>query len=263
MKFFSSALCAVLLCVAPAWAALPFFDDFENGVGGNYTYAPWGNASGDPSSPNGINNLITTATNEHSWSGIKSARVFASDPAAWNGFADFGATPVPTGLTLRAEVYLFEDFNNNGTNGAEPVTNMLAIFGDSGGGPGDFTDYLQLGVVPFFPGGSQSYGYRTPTGGIVGTGVNRKAGWTKLRIEADAIADGGAVRFYIDDVLQGSSVRNGPDLRWVRLGNNSKSYESFWYDNLSVSLVPEPASATLLAFGGIAFAGCGLLRRRR
>jgi len=230
----------------PALAAPYLYDDFENGVGGDIVYAPWGNVSGDPTTPNGINNLVTTATNEHSVSGIRSARVWASDPAAWNGYADFGATAG----AVHAEVFVFEDKTDPGT--VNPVTNMLSLYGDSGtNNPGAFTDYMQLGVVPFYPAGSQGYGWRTASGGInnASPATARKAGWTKLAIEADALADGGQVRFYIDDALVGTSARTaGVNLRWVRLGNNSKSYENFWYDDLLVT--PEPASLLMLVMGG-------------
>jgi hypothetical protein len=194
--------------------------------------------------------------------------VHASDPAQWNGYADFGSDPGP----IHSEVYLFEDFSNNGTNAAQPVTNMFALIG-AGATPNGFSDYLQLGVVPFWPGGSQTYGFRTryndaTGGGIINTGISRKAGFTKLAIDADAYADGGAVRFYIDDVLVGSSFRAGStggagglsqvNLQYVRIGNNSKTYENLWYDDVRV--VPEPGAAALVGLGGL---GLGLARRRR
>ncbi len=252
MRTMLLAILAVLSVSLTAIATPNLYDDFENGVGGDIVYAPWGNVSGDPTSPNGINNLIATATNEHSKSGNHSARVFASDPAAWNGYADFGATAD----AVHAEVWVFEDKSDPGTS--NPVTNMLALFGDSGtNNPGAFTDYLQLGVVPFFPAGSQGYGWRTASGGInnASPATSRKAGWTLLAIDADALSAGGAVRFYIDGTLVGTSSRAaGVSLRWVRIGNNSKSYENFWYDDLRVT--PEPASALLLLLG------LPLLRRR-
>ena len=250
-------LLAVVMVVALAssvTAATSFYDDFENGVGGDIVYAPWGNAPGNPASPNGNNNLVATATNEHSVSGNHSARAFASDPAAWNGYVDFGATA----SAVSAEVWLFEDKSNPGT--VNPVTNMLALIG-AAPNPTAFTDYLQLGVVSFWPSGSTGYGYRTPAG-MYNASVSRKAGWTNLAIYADSLASGGQVRFYIDGTLVGTKSRaSGVSLQYVRIGNNSKSYENFWYDDLRVT-VPEPAS--LLGLLG----GCGMflvgfrLRRR-
>lgn len=271
MRYLMCAAALMGVAAVPALAQPNFFDDFEAGVGGTNTWYNWnkGGATPDPwppPNPSGINNLITTSTDHNiTPAGSKSARVSSSDPAAWNGYSDFGAW----GGTLKAEVYLFEDFNNNGQNPATPVTNMLSVYGD-GANPGVFTDYIQLGVVPFYPGGSVTYGFRTRYNdanalGIIDTGVSRKAGWTKLSFEVDALADGGQIRFYVDDVLEGTSFRAGSnggmgglsavDLRWVRLGNNSKSLENFWYDDVSVT--PEPASLLLLVLGGLA------LSRRR
>jgi hypothetical protein len=229
------------LLATPA-SALIFSDDFEAGVQGT-VWTPW-----PPAHPAGINNLVTTDTgNNHTPGGAQSARVWESDPAAWNGYAEFGITAT----SIRADVYVYENLVVPGTNPAKPVSNMLALFGDHPSGPDGFSDYLQLGVVPFYPGGSQTYGYRTLYAdtlagqlAAVDTGVARKAGWTKLSIEADSLDVGGAVRFYIDDALVGGSFRAGAnagagglspaDLRWVRIGNNNKSYENFWYDDVEV-----------------------------
>jgi hypothetical protein len=251
MKIVLPILCVALLCT-PA-AALPFSDDFEGGVN-SAVWTKWSGANQEILQTDGSHNITP--------GGLLSARAHAADPTGYSAFADFGAHGGP----LRADVYLFEDLNEPGTDPNRPVTNMLALFG-AAPHPNNFTDYLQLGVVPFFPGGSMSYGFRTRYNdanglGIIGTAVPRKSGWTKLSIEADAYADGGAVRFFIDDLLVGNSFRAGAnggagglsevDLQFVRLGNNSKSYENFWYDDVSV--IPEPASILLLSFGGLAFA---------
>lgn len=259
MKSLLISILTIVVFSGAAFAVPSFFDDFEAGVGGTNTWYNWaGGATWPPPNPSGINNLLITSDNHnHTPGGSKSARANASDPAAWNAYSDFGAY----GGSIVASVWLFEDFSKDGNNPSEPVTNMFSLYGD-GANPGVFSDYIQLGVVPFYPGGSKTYGFRTryhdATGaGIIDTGVARKAGWTKLGIQVDDLADGGQIRFYLDDNLVGSSYRAGAnggagglssvDLRWVRLGNNSKSYENFWYDDVSV--VPEPATAALLLLG--------------
>jgi hypothetical protein len=117
---------------------------------------------------------------------------------------------------------------------------MLSLWGDSQTGPEARTDYLQLGVDPTFPGGGTTFGFRTKYNddngiGAVDAGVERKeSDWTKLAIEADSVAAGGQVRFFIDDVLVGTSQRTGVDLRWVMLGGLTYTYDNYWYDDLTV-----------------------------
>lgn len=261
MRITLAALCVALLCAAPASAEL-LFDDFEGGVSGS-VWTKWSGANQEILQTDGSHNITL--------GGSLSARAHAADPTGYSAFADFGAN----GGRLEADVALFEDFNEPGTDPARPVTNMLALFG-AGAHPNVFSDYLQLGVVPFYPGGSQRYGFRTRYNdanglGIIDTGVSRKAGWTELEIKVDPLSDGGQVRFYIDEVLVGSSFRAGAnggagglapvDLQYVRLGNNSKSYENFWYDDVEVE-VPEPAGVLLLGIGGWALAGYATRRRR-
>jgi len=238
---------AALMLTAPVLAAPNFFDNFENNVQGS-VWSKWSAAAND--------NLMTTDTSHnHTPAGSKSARAWSSDPAFWTATADFGST---SGF-VRAEVYVYEDKSEPGTDGSRPVTNMLALVGDTGGAPGFGTDYLQVGVVPFWPGQSTTYGWRSRygdanQGGAQSVGIARKQGWTKLAIEADP-GVGGQVRFYIDDVQVGTTQRMAANLRWVRIGNNSKTYENFWYDDVRVT--PEPAALALVGLGA------ALLRRRR
>lgn len=253
MKVFITGI-AIMACLSMTASAAPsFFDDFEAGVGGTYTWTAW--SPGPPA-----NNVPTTSTDHnHTPGGQYSAKTPQSDPAGWVAYADFGAY----GGTLYAEAYLYEDYNNDGTNPSFPVTNMFSLYGDAAN-PNAFTDYMQLGVVPFYPGGSQTYGFRTLYNdsnalGIIDTGVSRKAGWTKLSIEVDDLALGGQVRFFIDGTPVGTSYRAGAnggagglspvDLRYVRIGNNNKSYETYWYDDVRV--VPEPTGILLLLGGGL------------
>lgn len=237
------SLFVAALCV-PALAAPNFFDDFENGVQGSI----WSKWTG------GSQEILQTSTN-HNYTpgGSKSAQAHPADPTGYSAYADFGTTD---GF-VRAEVYVFEDYNYTGD---QPTANMLCLIGDTGGTVGFSADYLQLGAVSGYAGGAANYSFRTmygdSHGGTQNLGVSRKAGWTKLAIEADSLDDGGQVRFYIDDILMPTtSQRTAANLRWVRLGINSKNYENFWYDDVKVT--PEPASLLLLGLGGL------LIRRRR
>lgn len=247
-----AAVAALAICtvaIAPASANLS--DDFESGVNGA-VWAKWSGGSQEI--------LQSDSSHNHTPAGSKAARAYEADPTAYSAYADFGSTD---GF-VRADVWLFEDLSHDGTNPSQPVTNMLCLIGDTGGAVGFGADYLQLGVVPFWPGGSTTYGWRSKygdanQGGSQSVGVARKQGWTHLAIEADALGSGGQVRFYIDGTQVGTTQRSANKLRWVRLGNNSKSYENFWYDDVNV--VPEPGSILALGAGLVGFAGA--LRRRK
>lgn len=254
----AGAVIAAIVLVSPIQAAVPsFYDGFESGVQGSI-WSKWTGSNQE------ILQGATDVWKNKTPGGDKSARAYEADPTGYSAYADFGSY---NGF-VRAEVWLFEDKNRDGTNTAQPVTNMLCLIGDTGGAVGFGADYLQLGVVGFWnlggAGYTTTYGFRTAYNdanslGYGNANVQRKSGWTKLAIEADALSAGGQVRFYIDDALVGTSQRTAEYLRWVRLGNNSKSYENFWYDEIRV--VPEPSS--LLALGGGLLGLLGALRRKR
>ncbi len=256
MKFTSCLLAACgLLLAGPVEAQTLFYDNFENGVGGDMVWAPWGNTSGDSHTPNGFDNLVTTDTS-HALSGMQSARAWEADPAHWNGFADFGAT----GAGLKATVYVYDDMNYVPPYTDLPMNQqwkipyievraMFSLFGDnSSNALGDSitnTDYLELRTYPDLdePGNPLpdhfTYGIKTKYNddhglGIIDTGVGREKSWMKFTIEADSMADGGETRFYINDALVGTSYRSGPDLRWVMVGSTKITYENYWYDDVSV-----------------------------
>ena len=202
-----------------------FFDDFEIGARSG-RWQKW---------PEATETLQSACNHNHTRYGLKGAQVVEADPHSYASYADFGVTSGP----VYAEVWVFDEFDDDGSVYARPVTIGLALVGASGS-PADWTDYLQLGVVAYWhPGGlTQNYGYRTKHrdnsgGGFVVTEVPRKNGWTKLAIAAEALASGGRVRLYIDDQLVGTSYRKvGVDLQYVRLGVNNKSYDYIWYDDL-------------------------------
>lgn len=224
----------LLVGSAAAQVSLPFFDSFENGLSLWYR---WPEATESLQLDEG-----------HSSSPTHAAKAVEADPWGYASFADFG----PQAGSVYAEVLVFDDFDDKGTDRDRPVSNMLALIGASDR-PDDWTDWLQLGVVAWCdPGGlTQKYYIRTrhrdvqaPPINCLDTGVYRRHGWIKLGIWADAWADGGQVRFYIDDVLVGTSQRSlddwgdPVDLQFVRLGLNFKSYDSQWYDNVRVAESP-------------------------
>lgn len=236
---------------ASAHGALPFFNDFENGVSRDTSGGLWTRFDvGNPGLQIWQENWLESATNHnHTSGGAMSARAFEHNPGVYNSYADFGVT----GESLRATVYLFEDMNYVPpySHPAFQVTNMLSLWGDSAAGPEQRTEYIQLGVAPNFPGGGATYGFRTKYNddqllGIVDTGVARKESqWMKLSIEVDSVADGGEVRFYIDDVAVGASQRSGAPLRWVMLGGVTFTYDNYWYDDVFVESLEVPADADL------------------
>jgi hypothetical protein len=240
------AIMVVLTTAASTHAALPFFNDFENGVSRDTSGGLW--TRFDVGVP-GLNiwqeNWLESATNHnHTPGGSKEARAYEHNPGVYNSYADFGAT----GDSLRATVYLFEDMNYVPPyeHPVYQVTNMLSLWGDSGTGPEARTEYIQLGVAPNFPGGGTTFGFRTKYNddnalGIIDTGVQRKESeWLKMSIEVDSVADGGEIRFFLDDVPVGTSQRSGADLRWVMLGGLTYTYENYWYDDVSVESLADP-----------------------
>lgn len=232
----------VIVCLLPVILAGPlgaqpnFVDDFEpSGVDGNI-WTAW------PEQPeDGITGRMESDMDHNHTDEIGatySAEVVEADPHAYCMYADFGAQAGD----VYAEVWVWDDLDDDGLDFDRPVSNMLALIGEAGS-PETYTDYLQLGVVAWYDadGFSDTYSVRTKHRdganlSYIDLGVPRKVGWTKLAIAADALADGGQVRFFIDDELVFVSYREpGVNLQFVRLGVNFKSYDFFWYDDVLVN----------------------------
>lgn len=219
-----------------AMGAPAFFDDFESANG---NWSVWSGAV----NLDRVENHAHSPT--HSFRASESTTPYAM-------YANFGSTSE----ALRAEVWLWDDAEDNvsGQSPSRPVNIMLSLWGSTSSSNG----YHQLGV---FGGGSTGseweYRIRTRSNGAdtwMTTGHARQAGFTRLAIEADEGA-GAQVRYYINNDLVGTSVRQG-NLALVRLGvNYGASYDTIWYDDVRV--VPEPATAALLLLG------LGAIARRR
>jgi hypothetical protein len=230
MKLGHATFVAVLLAgSALGLGQTDLADDFDpNGIDGA-VWLKWPEAGADEP-------LWTSNGHNHTPDGIFSAMAIEADPFGYASYADFGSTAG----AVYAEVWVFDTLDDPGTNIDRPVSCMLSLVGAADFPPA-YTDYLQLGVVAWYTNGlSRTYAIRTKYrdqhgGGYIDTGVARKLGWTKLGIAAESLAAGGQVRFYIDDQLVGISRRNGVNLQYIRLGVNFKSYDYFWYDDVSVS----------------------------
>jgi hypothetical protein len=239
---------------------IPFFDDFNTGI--QPGYVPW--PGGSPAQ----NTLASDGS--HGLGGTLSARAFATDPGAWtlnrpmstdttNGVAD----------AVTTSVWVWDD-----VTAQSPVNAMLAFVGANGTtAPGFGTDYAELGLIS---GNSASPGNTnwvirvrsdSPQPIWHDTGVARTPGWTLLTITADANPSAGGdgiYHFYINGNPVGpTNLTRNPavGLQWSRIGSNSVSHQDFWYDNFSVSAVPEPSSVVLLCFGIVGLAGYGYRRR--
>lgn len=226
----------------PALAVPSFHDDFESGMG-NWTKFPGAAETLQLTGPDKWKSIDPGPWGVHEG---YSARQHAYSGSG-NGYASYHDFGVESGA-VKAEAYMFEDY----TSTQDPIQGGLQLTGP-GAEPGYGLDYMQLGILQW-SGTNQYYAFRTHHSGFTTTSVARKSGWTKLGIEADA-GVGAEVRFYIDDNLVGTSVRDA-DLQFVVLGVNASNYENFWYDGVRVT--PEPAALLMLSLGSFF-----VLRRRR
>ena len=119
-----------------------FFDDFENGVGGTPNQGlVIGSPNNSGTTVNGINNRLTTSSDHNiTPAGVNSARAFASDPAAWNAYSDFGTSTNPK-VSFRfqpAESLLFRGSYSTGfrapslyeIHSAQSYTNTAGTYDD-------------------------------------------------------------------------------------------------------------------------------------
>lgn len=93
-----------------------------------------------------------------------------------------------------------------------------------------------------------------PQTGWFSMNTAKSADWTKLAI----VVKTSTVEFWVNDQLD--SVKNdtaGRTYDSIVIGSSFSSRVQVWYDDLKVSILPEPATLTFLALGGL------FLRRRR
>ena len=246
MRLTLAALCVALVCAAPAQAVTPYFEDFETGSDGWNTW------------PGALDHLNLDNAHNHTPAGQTAYKESEGEP---NGFASYTQLADGTGK-LRLDAWLFTDNANPDVDDSRAMIQLTS-------GVGFGTDYMQLGWLQDYAGGSERFSVRTSYRdghgmGTFDTGVSRPAvnDWVKLSIAADA-GVGGDLRFYVNDslVYTGVGQRLGANLDTIRLGVNfGNNHDAVWYDDVRV--IPEPASVLLLGMGGWAISGYVTRRRR-
>jgi hypothetical protein len=235
-----------------AGATTLFADGFETGVSGSRWEVMKGNA----------NYQILFGDGSHSF-GTQSARQEAADPFIYYMRSIAGAHPtagiIAAGDQEILTTYLWDDGNNLSSGPQTAAGVMLSSPSDSGGAADDFYQINVNSTVRY-----NNYNWRTALDGTIDSGVARSQGWHKMQIAVGAYTGSvGDVKFYIDDALVGSGRRkpgsgSGDVMDEVRLGISIKTPGSaFWYDNVDLSVVPEPVLALGVAPAFI------LIRRRR
>jgi len=257
MRKFVALFCVALIvgsfAAVPAKASTIFSDNFESGVSGSVWEAV-------PAA----NTFILVGDNAHAF-GTQSAKQVNADPFIYNMRTILGAIPNPgpivAGTREVASVMFWDDLNTSPT----PFGGTIMLAKDG------LSDFYQLGVNSAVS--INNYYMRTSTEGNLATGVARTQGWHELRIEAGPYTGNfGDVLFYIDNNLVSNpatfgkrkiNTGSGFDLNEIRLGLSVKTPGSpFWYDNVSLDVVPEPATALLLGTSCLAMTGCGRRNRR-
>lgn len=260
-KILALFVAAVIICSfasVAARAANLLFDDFESGVSGSV----WTQVAVAGQS------LLQGDTGGH-YLGVQSAKQVN---AFTDGVSDVyymrnkpgTVTPITVtpGTREIAKVQFWDENIRTDTSGDGPINIGGAIMLANSAG----SDFYQVGVNNAVS--LTNYYIRTSLAGNVATSVPRTQGWHELRIDALPYTGSNDVEFYIDGALVGTGNRRpntgtGFILDEIRLGLSVRTPDSpFWFDNVSLDIVPEPASALLFGAGCLAMAGgCRRLRR--
>lgn len=238
MYLFLAALLAVSVIAGPACAGTIFSDNFESGVSGS-TWEVY---------PGNVNYQILIGDNAHAI-GNGSAKQVDADPAIYYMRTKSGAFTSPGLLTTgQKEILTTWMFDDNTQRAGVMAGVMLANFGG--------LDFYQISVNSTYS--QTNYCWRTSKDSTNVSGIARSQGWHKLQIEVNPYTNNpGDVKFYIDGALaSGTGQRTGDNaLDSVRLGISVKTNYPFWYDDVNLSVVPEPASILGLLTGLIGLAG--------
>lgn len=253
----SAALAVVVAVSSSARAAVLFTDNFDSGVSSNWTLVNAGQSMlvGDSAHAFGAQSAkqVNAYTN-----GVTDVYYMKTQSSA---FTNPG--PIAAGTKEVAQVMFWDDNiqNDASGDGSINISGGLMLAGSYAS-----TDFYQVGVNSTAVADNSdiaNYFVRTQAEGSVVTSIPRSQGWHELRIEVypwtGAVGD---VQFYIDNVLANPAgfgkrrVAGAVDMNEIRLGISVRTPDSpFWFDNVSLEVVPEPASFTLLMAGVLGLFG--------
>ena len=250
LVYFCAALIVCFIASVPAIATTIFSDDFESGVLGSKWEVMKGNS----------NYQILFGDNSHAF-GTQSARQEAADPFIYYMRTIANTHPTAgilgTGQQETLTTYMWDDGNNLSSGPQTAAGVMLSSPSDSGGAADDFYQMNVNSTIRY-----NDYNWRTSLDGTSDSGVARSQGWHQFQIVVNPYTGAsGDVKFYIDNTLVGSGRRkpgsgSGDVMDEIRLGISIKTPGSaFWYDNVSLDVVPEPTSVFLLGVGCLLLPG--------
>ena len=282
----------LFLTVVQLSAQLLFSDGFENYVGGgnpldkNY-------ASGPNAAPNGSGNpwfgpappnarVVSTENGVAPHGGLQMVRGSAPSDLDENwvnlGYRYNGGSAFSGNLML--DWWFYDPLGSGGSNLRDFAA--LGFYNTAPGGTdypgtGSLNSSTQIQRLSLGASSSTGTGYDATvyqarvvgatdgytSGGWFNLGTSRSVGWHHGRIVVGAaLGDGTAtVSFYIDDMLSPALTHNSTTSWGINVIELNTNYGSTtgYFDDISLTLVPEPGTASLLVFG----AACWLGWRRR
>lgn len=250
VSFACAAIAAILFVGQSTLAATLFSDDFESGVSSSiWTQVAVAGQSLLQGDTGGHHLGIQSAKQVNAFvDGVVDVYYMRNKP----GTVSVGI--VPSGQREIATVQFWDENIRTDTSqdGSTSLGGAIMLANSAG------SDFYQVGVNSAVS--LTNYYVRTSLGGNVATSIPRTQGWHELRIEALPYTGANDVQFYIDNALVGTGNRRpgagaGFVLDEIRLGLSVRTPDSpFWFDNVTLAMVPEPGCLGVALIGLVGFA---------